>query len=121
MGARHAGALVDDVLTEAAQARHGPDEADLRERLLDGILGYAQCVGNGRPLTSCFSSAYSSCVTVLRRHSRSHLVMAGCAAFAAARHAQHTSSSPTIVLFVTPSPRWPRSCVGRGFSVRRGA
>ena len=46
MGAHHASALVDDVLAEAAQARHRTNEADLGERLLDGILGYAQRVGH---------------------------------------------------------------------------
>ena len=51
----------------------------------------------GSPLTSCFSSAYSSCVTLPRRHSRSQVAVAGCAAFAAAPHAQQTTSSPTIV------------------------
>jgi hypothetical protein len=48
IGARHAGALVDDVLAEAAQARHGADEADLGERLLDGVLGHAQRGGDGQ-------------------------------------------------------------------------
>src|SRR5207249_5157653 len=61
----------------------------------------------GRPFTSCFSSAYSSCVTLPRRHSRSHFVVASCAAFAAAPHAQQTSSSPTIVLFFTSFPQRP--------------
>jgi hypothetical protein len=46
--ARHAGALVDDVLAEAAQARHRADEANLRERLLDGVLRHAQRAGDGQ-------------------------------------------------------------------------
>src|SRR5688572_26895558 len=58
----------------------------------------------GRPLTSCFSSACSSCVTLPRRHSRSHVGVAGCAAFAAPPHAQQISSSPTNVLFFTSFP-----------------
>src|SRR6185503_1408049 len=58
----------------------------------------------GRPLTSCFISAYSSCVTLPRRHSRSHVAAADCAAFAAAPHAQLISSSPTIVQFFTSFP-----------------
>ena len=48
MGTGHAGALVDDVLAEAAQARHRADEADFRQRLLDGILGHAQRAGDGQ-------------------------------------------------------------------------
>ena len=48
MGTCHAGALVDDVLAEATQTRHRAGEADLRDRLLDGILGHAQRVGDGQ-------------------------------------------------------------------------
>jgi hypothetical protein len=48
MSTRHTGALVDDVLTEAAQARHRADEADLRERLLNGVFGHAHRVGDGQ-------------------------------------------------------------------------
>jgi hypothetical protein len=57
-----------------------------------------------RPLTSCFTSAYNSCVTLPRRHSRSQVavlvLVARCPAFAPALHAQATSRSPTIVLLV---------------------
>ena len=47
-GNGHAGALVDDVLAEAAQARHRADELHFRQRLLDGILGHAQRAGDGQ-------------------------------------------------------------------------
>ena len=47
VGARHARALVDDVLAKAAQARHRLDQADFCERLLDGIFGDPQRAGYG--------------------------------------------------------------------------
>src|SRR5215831_15786850 len=53
----------------------------------------------GRPLTSCFKNAYSSCVTLPRRHSRSHVVGATCARVVTP-DAHPISSSPTIALFM---------------------
>ena len=103
IGARHAGALVDDVLAEAAQARHGADEADLGERLLDGVLGHAQRGGDGQA---------ADVVLQQRIQQLGHLAAqafavtggrGGCAAFAAAPHAQQTTSSATIVLDIVPS------------------
>ena len=100
MGTRHAGALVDDVLAEAVQARHRADEADLRERLLDRILGHAQCVGHGQAADVVLQQRMQQ----LRHLAAQAFTVTGGreqAALRSRRHptAQETSSSPIIALF----------------------
>jgi hypothetical protein len=119
MSTRHAGALVDDVLAEAAQARHGADEADLRERLLDGILGDAQRVGDGQTahvvlhqrgqqLRHLAAQAFA----VTRGRGKLRRVRGGTPR---ATHQQQSDDRPVLHVF---PPKCARSCAGRRPSVR---
>ena len=60
MRAGHARALVDDVLAEAAQAVTRADQADSCERLLDGVFGHAQRVGDGQPAHVVLHAAHTA-------------------------------------------------------------
>jgi len=56
-------------LAKAAQARHRVDQADFRERLIDGVFGHPQRVGDGQSAHVCFKEGIQQLRDLARRHS----------------------------------------------------
>src|SRR5580692_7949332 len=102
VGASHARALVDDILAKPRRRVTVLTKPTFASGLSTASSVTRSVSATGISLTSCFRNAYSSCVTLPRRHSRSQ-VMADCAAFAVAPHMLIPSSNPGIILLFIDS------------------